>query len=523
MVTSFKNEALANFGNVEIAEKMLTALAEVKSNFGKEYPIVIGGEKISTKAKIKSINPSSHAEVVGIAQSAEVSHANAAIEAAEKAFLSWKNVNAGIRANYLFKVAEIMRRRKFELSAWLVYEVGKSWAEADGDTCEAIDFCEFYAREALRYAEEKPCHNWPGEKDTLIYIPLGVGVVIPPWNFPLAILAGMTTAAWVTGNTVVLKPSSDSPVIAAKFMEIIEEAGLPSGVVNFVPGSGGAIGDALVSHPKTRFVSFTGSKQVGLRINELAAKTVKGQKWIKRVAAEMGGKDAIIVDSEADLDSAAAGVVASAFGFQGQKCSACSRAIIVGDIYDKVLEKIIGKAKAIQVGPTVDPKNIMGPVVNQRAFDSILEYINIGKKEGRLVLGGSGSDKDGYFIPPTIVADVEPGARIEQEEIFGPVLAVLKARDFDHALQIANDTEYGLTGAVYTKNQDKIEKAKKEFHVGNLYFNRKCTGAMVACHPFGGFNMSGTCSKAGGKDYLLLFLQSKLIGEVVGREVGGRP
>ncbi|MBI2341735.1 MAG: L-glutamate gamma-semialdehyde dehydrogenase, partial [Deltaproteobacteria bacterium] len=499
MVTEFRNEQLANFNDSETFKKMEDALRAVKKQFGAKYPLIIGGKKVSTKSEIVSTNPASPKEIVGYSASADLVHVDMAIDAAAKTFESWRWVPEEERADRLFHAAQVMKRRKFELAAWMVYENGKSWAEADGDVCEAIDFCEFYAREALRYAEVQPCLHWPGEHDIMVYIPLGVGVIVPPWNFPLAILTGMACAAWVVGNTVVLKPSSDTPIIAAKFMEIIEEIGLPDGVVNFVPGAGSVIGDALVSHPKTRFISFTGSKPVGLRINELAAKVQPGQKWIKRVVAEMGGKDAIIVDSETDLEVAATGIVSSAFGFQGQKCSACSRAIIVEDVYDEVLKKIVEKAKTIKVGPTEDFNNYMGPVVNKKALDSILGYIEIGKKEGRLACGGKPAKEGGYFIEPTIIADVKPGSRIEQEEIFGPVLAVIKARDFDHAIEIANDTEYGLTGAVYTGNRDKIEKAKLEFHVGNLYVNRKCTGAMVCCHPFGGFNMSGTCSKAGGR------------------------
>lgn len=523
MIKEFKNEAFANFKDQNDIRKMQEALALVRGQFGKEYPLVIGGEKVITKDKINSVNPAAPKEIVGVTQSASAEQAEQAIEAAAKAFESWKKVAVQERADYLFKAADVMRKRKFELSAVLVYEVGKSWAEADGDVCEAIDFCDFYAREALRYGAVHPCLTWPGEKNELVYIPLGVGVSIPPWNFPFAILAGMTTAAWVTGNTVVLKPSSDSTVIAAKFMEIMEEIGLPKGVVNFITGGGSKIGDTLVAHKKTRFISFTGSKAVGLHINELAAKPQKGQKWIKRVVAEMGGKDSIVVDSDADLESAASGIVASAFGFQGQKCSACSRAIIVADVYDELVKKIVEKAKMITVGPTEDHQNFMGPVVSKRAFESINDYIKIGKKEGKLLLGGEPIEGEGYFIPPTIFGDIDPMARLSQEEIFGPVLAIIKARDFDDAIDIANNTEYGLTGAVYTKNAEHLEKARNEFFVGNLYFNRKCTGAMVACHPFGGYNMSGTCSKAGGKDYLLLFLQSKSIAEVVGKGIPGRP
>jgi 1-pyrroline-5-carboxylate dehydrogenase len=399
----------------------------------------------------------------------------------------------------------------------MVYEVGKSWVEADADVAEAIDFCDFYAHEAIRYGGDQPVMQIPGEKSEMTYIPLGVGAVIPPWNFPLAILTGMTTAAVVSGNTVVLKPSSDSPAIAAKFMEIVEEAGVPGGVVNYLSGPGRIAGEVLVQHPLTRFVAFTGSKEVGLRINEVAAKLQPGQIWIKRAVLEMGGKDCIIVDNEADLDAAAAGVVASAFGFQGQKCSACSRAIVVKDVYKEFISKLIPQVQAIDVGPTQDFSNYMGPVVNEGALKTILNYIKIGKKEGKLLTGGGRIRRKGFFIQPTVIGDIKPNAVIAQEEIFGPVLAVIKAKDYYNALEIANGTEYGLTGALYTKNRKKIELAKQIFHVGNLYFNRKCTGALVGVHPFGGFNLSGTDSKAGGRDYLLLFLQAKSMSEAITR------
>ncbi len=523
MVIDFRNEILTDFSKPENIKKMEEALALVKSQFGKEYPLLIGNERITTKDKIKSINPANPKEVVGVTQSGEIEHAKKAVEVAAKTFETWRWVPEEERADRLFHAAQVIRRRKFELSACMVYEVGKSWVEADADVAEAIDFCEFYAREALRYSEVQPCLHWPGEHDIMVYIPLGVGVVIPPWNFPFAILAGMTVASWVTGNTVVLKPSSDAPVIAAKFMEIMEEIGLPPGVVNLVTGGGGKIGDTLVSHPKTRYISFTGSMEVGLHINELAAKKSPGQKWIKRVIAEMGGKDFIIVDSEADLDVAAASIVGSVFGYQGQKCSACSRAIVVADVYDEMVKKIVENTKKIKIGPTDDKDNFIGAVINKKAADKIMEYIEIGKKEGELVFGGEKLGGDGYFIKPTVIKDIKPGSKIEQGEIFGPVLAIIKAKDFDHAIEIANDTDYGLTGSVYTKNREKIEKAKLECHAGNFYVNRKCTGAMVACHPFGGFNMSGTCSKAGGRDYLFLFMQSKSIGEVVGRGITGKP
>jgi 1-pyrroline-5-carboxylate dehydrogenase len=424
-------------------------------------------------------------------------------------------VPAEERVACVYRTAEILRKRRYELDAWLVYEIGKTWPEADADIAELIDFCEYYGREAERLAAPQPLTPMRGEKNYLRYIPLGVGVVIPPWNFAAAIMGGMTLAAIVTGNTVVVKPSSDSPAIAAIFVDILYDAGVPRDVVSFFTGPGATAGEALVTHPKTRFIAFTGSKEAGLRISEHAAKAQPGQIWIKRTILEMGGKDAIIVDDEADLDAAVEGVALSAFGYQGQKCSACSRAIVSEKIYDKFLEKLIPRVKQMKVGTPENPENYMGPVINKASMNSILAYIETGKKEGRLLTGGKQSGTEGYFIEPTVIADVSPKARIFQEEIFGPVLAVAKAKDFDDALAMANDTEFGLTGAIYSKNPKKIERAAEEFHVGNLYFNRKCTGAMVGAHPFGGFNMSGTDSKSGGQDYLLLFVQAKTISEKI--------
>ncbi|MBE3554269.1 MAG: L-glutamate gamma-semialdehyde dehydrogenase, partial [Thermicanus sp.] len=510
MIPQFRPEPLTDFSLEENRNAFAQALAKVEQELGRAYDLVIGGERIKTEKKIISTNPANTREVVGIVSKADQALAEKAIETAAKTFESWKAIPGEHRARYLYKAAAILRRRKHEFSAWMVKEAGKSWAEADADTAEAIDFMEYYGREMERYAAPQPLIPYPGENNHLFYIPLGVGVVIPPWNFPLAIMVGMTTSAFVTGNTVVLKPASSTPVVAAKFFEILQEAGVPDGVVNFVPGSGAEVGDYLVDHPLTRFISFTGSREVGLRINERAAKRAPGQKWIKRVVAEMGGKDAIIVDQDADLDEAAKAIVTSAFGFQGQKCSACSRAIVVDTVYDAVLEKVVERTKALQQGDPAHQENSVGPVVDEAAFQKIMEYIEIGKKEGRLVYGGEGKSETGWFITPTIFADVDPKARIAQEEIFGPVLAFIKAKDFDHALEIANDTEYGLTGSVFTRNRAHIEKARTEFHVGNLYFNRKCTGAIVGVHPFGGFNMSGTDSKTGGPDYLLLFLQAKV-------------
>jgi 1-pyrroline-5-carboxylate dehydrogenase len=523
MPTEFRNEPFTDFSNEANARAMQDAIAKVQSELGREYPLVIGGERIKTEGKLESINPANRTQVVGRFQKATKELANRAVETAHETFQTWKNTSPSERSDLLFRLAGLLRERKHEMSAWMIQEVAKSWAEADGDTAEAIDFCEFYGREMLRYANPSPLTKLPGEENCLEYIPLGVGAVIPPWNFPLAIMAGMTVASVVTGNTVVLKPSSDAPTIAYKFFELLEEAGLPAGVVNFMTGSGAEVGDVVVDHPKTRYVAFTGSKEVGLRINERAAKVNEGQIWVKRVVAEMGGKDAIIVADDADLDDAATGVVQAAFGYQGQKCSACSRAIIDAKVYEPMLEKIAERTQQIKVGDPRDPKTGMSAVINEKAFKTINAYIEKGQAEGgRLVAGGGSDGEQGFFIEPTVIADVKPLATIEQEEIFGPVLAVIKANDFDDALKIANDTQFGLTGAVYSADEERLEQARREFHVGNLYLNRKCTGALVGVHPFGGFNMSGTDSKAGGHDYLALFLQAKLWSERTGATVSKR-
>lgn len=514
-IPQFQNEPYADFSQPDNRQAMEAALAKVRSEFGREYQLRIDGQWIATGDMLTSVNPSNPQEVVGVHHRATKELANQAVENAYTYFAEWSRTPAEERIRMLLDAARILRRRKFEFDAWLVLEAGKTWPEAEADVSEAIDFCEYYAREAQRLAGPQDVVQLPGERDEMVYIPLGVGVVIPPWNFPLAILVGMTVAALVTGNTVVLKPSSETPTIGAKFAEVLLEAGFPESSFTLLVGSGAAVGDVLVEHPKTRFVSFTGSRDVGLRINELAAKHHRGQIWIKRVVAEMGGKDAIVVDGDANVDDAVTGVLASAFGYQGQKCSACSRAIVHEKIYDSFLEKLTAKATTLKMGPSDDPGNYMGPVISAGAMKTILDYIETGKKEGRLLAGGdgpgSGSTTGGYFVPPTIIADVDSKARIFQEEIFGPVLAVTKAQSFEHALELANDTEYGLTGAVYSKNPEHLKAAKERFHVGNLYLNRKCTGAMVGAHPFGGFNMSGTDSKAGGPDYLLLFVQAKSV------------
>src|SRR6202045_3711314 len=497
-VPEFTNEPFADFSKLDNKQAMRAALKKVEAEFGREYPMYIGGERIITTAKMTSTNPSHPKQVIGVFQTATAEHASQAVEASAKAFETWKRVPAEKRVEIVFRAAEIIRERKFEISALICAEVGKSWIEADADTAETIDFLEFYGREMLRFAGQHPVTPMKGEKNYLVYIPLGVGVVIPPWNFPAAIAAGMTVGSLVAGDTVILKPSEESPTVAANVVEILYEAGIPKEALNFLTGPGEIVGDALVKHPKTRFIAFTGSKEVGLLISEAAGKKMPGQIWIKRTVLEMGGKDATIVDDEADLDAAVEGVAQAAFGYQGQKCSACSRAIVSEKIYDSFVAKIAERAKKVTVGPSEDSRNYMGPVVSKTALETVLGYIDVGKKEGRVLVGGQRAPGDGYFVQATVIADVDPKARIAQEEIFGPVLAVIRARDFDHALEIANGTEFGLTGGVFWRNKEKLEKAQEVFHVGNLYLNRKCTGAMVGAHPFGGFNMSGTDSKTGG-------------------------
>jgi 1-pyrroline-5-carboxylate dehydrogenase len=512
----FANEPFVDFKLPENKRAMESALAKVASQLGREYELIIGGMRLKTDDKIRSIDPARPAQVLGVHQKAGAEHAEKAMAAALQAFEFWSRASTGERVSLLVNAADIIRQRKFEFMAWLTYEVGKNWAEADADVGETIDFIEFYAREALRLAAAKTPIQYPGERNELIYIPLGVGAVISPWNFPFAIMAGMTAASIVTGNTVILKPSSDAPTIAAKFMEVLEEAGMPDGVVNFCPGSGAAFGNAVVEDPRTRFIAFTGSKAVGLEIHERAAKTMPGQIWIKRTILEMGGKDSILVCADADVDAAVEGVAASAFGFSGQKCSACSRAIIEAPVYDVFVERLRERVAKLTVGDPASNHN-MGPVVNKGALASMLAYVETGKKEGRLVAGGHALEtaEGGYFLEPTVFADVAPDAALAQEEIFGPVLALIKVSSFDEGLKVANNTEYGLTGAIYSTDREKLDRARREFHVGNLYFNRKCTGAMVGAHPFGGFNMSGTDSKAGGPDYLYLFTQAKSVGEAL--------
>ncbi|UII55350.1 L-glutamate gamma-semialdehyde dehydrogenase [Cytobacillus spongiae] len=514
MVQPYKHEPFTDFSVEENRQAYLEGLKKVESYLGQDYDLVIGGERISTEDKIVSINPANKEEMIGRVSKANKELAEKAMQAAVEAFKTWRKVKPETRADVLFKAAAIIRRRKHEFSALLTKEAGKPWKEADADTAEAIDFLEFYARQMLKIKDGVPVNSRPNEYNRYDYIPLGVGVIISPWNFPLAIMAGTTVAAIVAGNPVLLKPASTTPVVAAKFVEVMEEAGLPAGVLNFVPGSGAEVGDYLVDHKDTRFISFTGSRDVGLRIYERASKLNDGQIWLKRVIAEMGGKDTIVVDSDADLELAAQSIVAGAFGFSGQKCSACSRAVIVEDVYDHVLNRVVELTKELTVGNPEEQSHFMGPVIDQSAFDKIMSYIEMGKQEGKLMAGGEGDSSKGFFIQPTVVADLKPTDRLMQEEIFGPVVGFTKAKDFSEAIEIANNTEYGLTGAVITRNRAHIEQAREDFHVGNLYFNRSCTGAIVGYQPFGGFNMSGTDSKAGGPDYLLLHMQAKTTSEM---------
>ncbi len=514
-LAAYANEAYTDFTLPANRHHQQEAIAAVRGQLGRSYDNWIAGRAVRSEHWLESVNPSLPSEIIGRHAKADAAQATRAVDDAYAFFREWALTPVADRVAILVNTAAILRQRKAEFNAWLILESGKSFAEAEADTAEAIDFCEYYARQMLRYSAPVPIVQMPGEKNEMIYLPLGVGVVIPPWNFPLAILAGTTVAALVCGNTVVLKPSSETPIIAAKFVEVLHQAGLPPRALQLCVGSGSEVGDTLVTHPKTRFISFTGSREVGLRINELAARPAPGCIWIKRVVAEMGGKDAILVNVDADIEAAATGVVQSAFGFQGQKCSACSRAIVHEAVYHQFLELVKLKTEALTQGPADDPANYMGPVISAKAQRTIAAYIETGKKEGRLITGGADLAENGYYVQPTIFADVDRSARIFQEEIFGPVLAVTKARDFDHGLELVNDSDYGLTGAVYTANPANLEKARRHFHVGNLYLNRKCTGAMVGAHPFGGFNMSGTDSKAGGPDYLLQFLQAQSIAEKI--------
>lgn len=514
MIPEFEPVGLTDFSDPDEEEAFRKALENVDDEAGREYPLIIDGNEVWTDDYLTSVDPSNTDHVVGKVARGSEEHARKALDVAWDAFEEWKTLDGTERARYLWKAAEIMEERRHELSATMVAEISKNWVEADADTAEAIDFLRFYGHEADRLSQRQPLTRLPDRDNELYYEPIGAGAVMAPWNFANAIFCGTTTAPVAAGNTVVTKPASDSAVIAAKVCEILREAGLPDGVCNFVPGPGSSVGSTLVQHPETRFINFTGSREVGTQIYEEAAKVREGQVFFKEVLAEMGGKDACIVDSELyDVDEAVEGVVKSAFGYQGQKCSAGSRLILLDEVYDEFLENVIERTREIEVGDPRDRNNFMGAVINQDQFDKITKYIRIGDEEAERVHGGESNDANGYFIEPTIFSDADPDARISQEEIFGPVLTVIRASDFDEALEIANGTEYGLTGAVFSRNRAHLERARREFDVGNLYFNRKCTGALVDVEPFGGFKMSGTNAKAGGRDYLKLLTKTKSVSE----------
>lgn len=510
-------EPYADYTKPENAAAYRAALEKVASQLGQDYPIIIGEKRIMLGDKIASLNPCQPSQIIGRVSSATAVHAEEALASAWATFQTWKNTPLEQRVQVLVKAAQIIRERKLEFNAWLTYEIGKNYAEAEGETAEAIDFLEYYARSALKLCQPIQTYQMPNEHDRAEYIPLGVGVSITPWNFPLAIFLGQACAPIVAGNCMIVKPAEDSAVIAYKAIEVLLEAGLPHGVIQFLPGLGEVVGDALVKHPKTRFISFTGSKAVGLYINAEAAKVVAGQKWIKRVTLELGGKDGMIIDETADLEAAASAAVAGAFGFAGQKCSALSRLIVVESVYPEVLEKVTAKVQSLSVGNPAENRYV-NAVINLESLQKSKTYLEYAKTEGRVVAGGSAAanpEEEGYFVQPTVVADVSPNAKLAQDEIFSPILAVVPVKDFETAMQVINDTEYGLTGGLFSSNPSRLEQAERELHVGNLYLNRKITGAMVGCHPFGGFNLSGTDSKAGGPDYLLHFMQMKSIARAL--------
>ncbi|HKI57254.1 MAG TPA: L-glutamate gamma-semialdehyde dehydrogenase [Trueperaceae bacterium] len=510
----YVTESYLDFSDDATLDRFRSTVEVVRGQLGRDYPLVIGGERVDTGDYLVSTDPCRPDRVVGRSAKGRHDEIERAFAAAETAFTAWSKLPMAHRARLLVKLAAVMRRRREELAAWEIFEAGKNYLEAIADVAEAIDFCEYYARQSLELAGPRPSYPFPGEENTSVLTAMGVGVTIPPWNFLLAILVGTTVGPVVVGNTVILKPSPSTPVIAQKFMECVDEAGFPPGVINLLTGEDADLGDALVDHPRTRFINFTGSVATGMRINERAARVQPGQKWLKRVFTEMGGKDALIVDETADLAMAADAAVAGAFGFQGQKCSAMSRLIAVEGIYDELLDAFVQRSKALRVGPAEENADVAA-VINRKQYDKILRYIDSGKQEARLVLGGSavGEPEQGLFIEPTIFAEVPQSATIACEEIFGPVVSVMKARDFDHALEIANATMYGLTGGICSRDRARIERARSEFQVGNLYVNRKITGSLVGIQPFGGLKMSGTNAKAGGPDYLRGFMEMRTVTE----------
>jgi 1-pyrroline-5-carboxylate dehydrogenase len=509
----FRNEPTLDFSEPNSRRDFEKSLKDVRARLGGDYPLVLGPERVDTGAVIESYNPAHPDQVIGRHAAGRVEDVERAIAAGWRAFPEWSNTPVEERANLLLRTAQALRRRRTELAALMVYEVGKAWDEADGEVAEAVDLMEWYARQALELGDRDRMAPWPGELNQFRYLALGVGAVISPWNFPLALVTGMTAAAIVTGNCVILKPAETSSTTAAWLVEIFLGLGLPPGVLNLLTGKGEVIGEALVDHPQIRFIAFTGSREVGVRIYERASKVHPGQIWLKRVQLEMGGKNAVVVDETADPGLAAEAIVASAFGYQGQKCSAGSRAVLASPLYDEVASRVLELAGQLQVGDPVDPRVTVGPVIDGAAEEKILDYLQIGRGEGELLLGGGHEAGEGHLIQPTIFGEVAPEARIAQEEIFGPVLALIRAKDAEQGLEIANGTEYGLSGSYFSRDPRRIALAKQRFHVGNLYINRRSTGAMMGVHPFGGFNMSGTDTKAGGPDYLLFFVQGQSVAE----------
>jgi len=508
----FFNEPNLDFAIPENREKLRMALEKMKKTIGQVYPIVIGKKDIKTNRFIERVNPSHPSELVGKVAIATITEAEQAVVEAKRALPEWKNLAPEKRADFLEELADLILRDRFELISLEILEVGKPWEEADGDITEAVDFCRYYAREMRKLAKPQRVGHAPGEVSHYHYQPKGVALVIAPWNFPLAILTGMTAAALVTGNTVIMKPAEQSSVIAAYLMKLIKEAGFPAGVVSYLPGLGEEIGEFLTGHRDVDLIAFTGSKAVGLHIIEKTSRTQPTQRGVKKCIIEMGGKNAVIIDNDADLDEAVAGVIYSAFGFQGQKCSACSRAIVLESVYDRFTERLIEAARSIHVRYAEDPGAFMGPVVDKEAQLKILSMVEQAKSECKLGFQGA-VPAEGFFVPPTIFTDVAPNAKIAQDEIFGPVLAVIKVKDMDEALKVANSVEYGLTGGLFSRSPANIERVKRDFDVGNLYINRGITGAMVDRHPFGGFKMSGVGSKTGGPDYLLQFMDPRTVTE----------
>jgi RHH-type proline utilization regulon transcriptional repressor/proline dehydrogenase/delta 1-pyrroline-5-carboxylate dehydrogenase len=501
----FINHPAVDFTKPEIRSAFPQAIAKVRGMLGRTYPLLIGGRETRTKDTLPSVNPANPSEVIGQVCQTGTKEIDSAITAAKEAFPLWRDTSAADRAQYLFRAAEIARNRIYNLAAWQVLEVGKQWDQAYADVAEAIDFLEYYGKEMIRLGKEIRLGRAPGELNHYFYQPKGLAVVIAPWNFPLAISCGMSAAAVVTGNCAIYKPSGLSSVTGFTLAELFQQAGLPQGVFNYTPGRGKVIGDYLVDHPDVSVIAFTGSMEVGLRILGRASKVQPQQTNVKKVIAEMGGKNAVIVDDDADLDEAIVHILHSAFGFQGQKCSACSRAIVLEPIYDKFVHRLAQAAESVSIGPAEDPANYMGPVIDEQAQQRILDYIQIGKKEGNILISRDVSIQ-GYYVTLTIFTDIKPEHRLAQEEIFGPVLSIMKAKTFDQAIKLANSTNFALTGGVFSRSPRHLDQARRRFRVGNLYLNRGITGALVGRQPFGGFKMSGIGSKAGGPDYLLQFM-----------------